>query len=309
MKKLDAGNSISSITELLAKHFTDDKKEVWFRGQSDYEYELIPTIFREKYNEAAMYEEFIRRFPEHSNNHRNVFEWLTLMQHYGLPTRLLDWTTNLLVALFFCCDDKRNQEKDGAIFVFINSLDIFLLTPFDSVLDCDDNHAKLLEPLITSTTKEFFLMEIFKLCSSEKFGLKEYQIEINNFKLTEENRPSIISQSKEFKFTLKSDDSSKRNNSPFYSWHYPYKPSHKNSRIRQQQGCFTFHGGKYFGNEEFIAMSKMEEKEKSLVKIRITASNKEKILKELKLLGINEATLFPEMEYQAKQIKELYKYD
>ncbi|MDD5216238.1 MAG: FRG domain-containing protein, partial [Methylococcales bacterium] len=112
---LDGGNSISSITKLLEQHFIHSKEELWFRGQANYEHKLIPALFREQYDEARMYEEFIRRFPEHSNNHRDIFEWLTLMQHYGLPTRLLDWTTNLLVALFFCCNDEK--DKDGAIFL------------------------------------------------------------------------------------------------------------------------------------------------------------------------------------------------
>jgi len=318
MDSVEVGN-ISDLTtmlknrekELLKDNLLVKSTEFWFRGQSNYQHDLIPTIFRERYDEAAMYAEFIKRFPEHSNNHKNVFEWLTLMQHYKLPTRLLDWTTNLLVALFFCCNDEENKDKDGAIFIFIPLLSVSFLNPFS--FECDYNHPKLLdtqllEPLITSATKEGFLSDVLEICSE----FKEYQIRINDFDVINANRNSIQSSiiSKDgrstFKVTSNSDGSSWKKN-PLYSWYYPYKPSHKNPRIRQQQGCFTFHGGKYFGKEEFIAMSKMEDGKKSLIKIKISASSKEKILKELKLLGINEATLFPEMEYQAKQIKEIYK--
>ena len=99
---------------------------------------------------------------------------------------------------------------------------------------------------------------------------------------------------------------------------YRFKPPHLNSRIRQQHGCFTFHGGKYFNEMptkqgetykvvEFIETHEMERCENSLIKIKIKATDKEKLLKELALTGITEATLFPEIEYQTKYIKQQYK--
>jgi hypothetical protein len=47
-------------------------------------------------------------------------ELLGLLQHYGIPTRLMDLTENALVALFFACEG--NPDKDGEVLVFKNSI-------------------------------------------------------------------------------------------------------------------------------------------------------------------------------------------
>lgn len=45
------------------------------------------------------------------------WHWLALAQQHGLATRLLDWSSNPLVAAFFACNE--NNDKDGAIFAYL----------------------------------------------------------------------------------------------------------------------------------------------------------------------------------------------
>ena len=96
-----------------------------FRGVADKDHELVASIGRSTEAgthgdistlERALMEEFKRlSVPELTSLPTSEFEWLFLAQHYGIPTRLLDWSSNPLVALFFAVE--RKDDVDGAVYM------------------------------------------------------------------------------------------------------------------------------------------------------------------------------------------------
>lgn len=132
MKDLGIVDSVSTAVDLLGsddfidfhRHEVKDfSKEtlyrfpfgIWFRGQANAKWKLVPAIFRRHdFDESSMFNHFQIRAPEYRNSHRSVFDWLCLMQHYNLPTRLLDWSESVLVALFFAAQGSR--RVDGKVY-------------------------------------------------------------------------------------------------------------------------------------------------------------------------------------------------
>lgn len=94
-----------------------------FRGVSNKDYKLIPGIGR--YNselkkilvrECYMMVDFRNKLCS-VETYNNFDELIVMAQHYGLPTRLLDWTTNPLVALYFSVASLENKDNDGAVYI------------------------------------------------------------------------------------------------------------------------------------------------------------------------------------------------
>lgn len=111
-----------------------------FRGQADADWPLLPKAGRSEYfipNSAdedgyPLNQDLVRfKYWRHwavacqPNLPSNDFEALAFAQHYGLATRLLDWTTNPLIALYFAVEDK--PDKDGAMYLYLPERDDDLL--------------------------------------------------------------------------------------------------------------------------------------------------------------------------------------
>ncbi len=123
---------INNIVEYLSLlNSIEYENAEMFRGQSNFEWVLSPSISRIKnpkqngvliFNCWKEVEDFlIETFQQNSAPHMNFtpeskLEWLVHAQHHGLPTILLDWTTNPLKGLFFAIEDPAYDHVDGAVY-------------------------------------------------------------------------------------------------------------------------------------------------------------------------------------------------
>jgi hypothetical protein len=109
---------INNLSDLF--HIFEDRTPEWimyFRGQV-HDWSLKPSLAREsiteqeREKESECFERLAEILPT-----VNDWERATIAQHYGVPTRLLDWSENPLVGLYFALDDN-NDDEDGVIWVF-----------------------------------------------------------------------------------------------------------------------------------------------------------------------------------------------
>jgi hypothetical protein len=133
---------INNFKELIS--LIDDyklKNNIIFRGQGDKEWKLIPKSgrpeFWENYSPSAtekgVFEAWIRYSKLFlTKDPNNLWDYLAIAQHYGLSTRLLDWTKNPLVATYFACSEA--MDKDA--YIYILTVDEVKIPSIDDPFDC-----------------------------------------------------------------------------------------------------------------------------------------------------------------------------
>lgn len=198
------GEYLDIIVEIANESKEDNVSDIWFRGQNNAKYDLLANFFyhlKSKnhaefcFNERNGIDEFKANcFHRLDNQLLCEYEWLTIMQHYGMPTRLLDWTTDPLIALAFAVSMELDEEEYERLIIKTNmdegnpdetmpvDVAVFLLYPrefnkkfsLERSLDC-----KFIEkggiPILNKSS-EYLISPQFK----KHYGICEYNEEISS---------------------------------------------------------------------------------------------------------------------------------
>ena len=258
--------SIGDLVSVLRKASSDcdgASRRPWFRGHAVYEWELVPSLVRlirgnhdgnPELRVLARREKYaLRRFQQMATavlSNRVIgeeAEWLLLMQHYRMPTRLLDWTESPLVALYFVVGERSHLGEDGALWALdplaLNKKILSLEDDAEALVDIGDDDLQGYMP-INFTTKPLEMGPV-----------------------------AVIA---------------KRND----------------PRVIAQQGVFTIHAS-LRPMEEYLAsaLDGASSGDWILRRYRVPKESKEGLLDELRLLGVEEASLFPDLEHVAAFVK------
>jgi hypothetical protein len=226
----------------------DDAVGLWFRGCQKSQWSLVPNLYRtihkatndDDEEEDDIREEFIRRaLVLTSYKPENSWEWYFLMQHYGAPTRLLDWTDSALLGLYYGVKDNEGLHHSA----------VWVLDPWWL------NEQVLGEP---------------EVLPPASFGL---------IKADEKRYRPWLPDRFDPKHRLR-----KRLPVAIY-------PNHFDRRIAAQRSCFTIHGLRRESLDVLFPKSRDH-----IAKIVIPSYAAEDIRQELGDLGIDEVTIYPDLQ-------------
>ena len=269
-------HEIKSVADLsLTLNKLPQQKELFYRGHSLASYKLRPSILRSDNfikNENRIYQELLINCPNDFKNFTHHIDYLVKMQHYGLPTRLLDITKNPLVALYFSCCN--HQKNTGEIIVFSPEKDKIKYENSDTVamlsslpLFSFDDQGKLMDHLYIGKGNDDVVERFLHEMRTEKPGfvdrIRKYDMD-NCFVVL---------------------------------------PKKDNNRIMKQDGAFIICGINYHPEKKINEQLRLISKDKMVL---LLVTNKQKILNELDLLSINKSTLFPEIDSVSDYIKNKY---
>jgi len=239
---------------------------VWFRGQ-DRDAPLLPKVLRKvkdpssgkeyNYNENYIFQAFSSLYRNYTSERfiEKSSEFYSFMQHYGIPTRLLDWTENGILALYFAINDGAYNEDAERV--------IWVLNP--GAINCLTRERLSYAPFVSTVP---YVQARMRMVGYVKDG-----------KLIPEFKE------KELDFAGLSDEKFKF---PIAFW----PASSGNIRIAAQKGCFTIHGTDPQPIESFYDNPKIR---KYLIKVKIRKESVLLLREQLQLMGMTPISVYPDL--------------
>jgi len=250
---------------------------LFYRGHASTDFIPLPTIFRpqnddpkkSKYveSEEDLFHNMVTQCPEEFKSCTSTFDYLVKMQHYGLPTRLLDITSNPLVALYFACCS---------------------LIP-RTVRDSSAKDAQVLIYQIPNSAIKYYNSDTVSVISNLARAKSNFDYEKN-----EDRERFIHTIQAEKPYFKPSIDESHLHSVVCV------KPKLDNRRIIKQSGAFFLFG---MGKTKTDSIRIPDTYRPKIKHIDIPKNAKEELLKELSILAISEASLFPEIDNVARFLK------
>jgi len=284
---------VEAIISETKKMDNDDSQIFWFRGEGSINWKtaLVPSSYRDtvksfngriddsfyskniKHIETNTNADFIirtQRYISSKGIENSYWNRYILMQHYGIYTRLLDWTENAILALFFAISDKSTFQDDSKVWILLPAiLNDFTIKKIINT----DKTCTIIPTCNDSDSKQNLQTEDGQLIISEltrRYLLMDFENESN---------------SKSSKY-------------------YPLAvlPIYLDERMNAQKTCFTIFGDRLNG------LVSNENNSKFLSSITIEGgASKLKMLKDLQLLGIDFESIYPDLDGIGRSISEKYK--
>lgn len=271
--------SVRTFLDFLENRESDLEKITFYRGHSDWTYKLQPSIYRNNgliQNESILFQELILKCPSDFPNDECTFQKLVKMQHYSLPTRLLDLTANPLTALYFACEGG-NTKMAGQV--------VLLTIPKSEVKYYDSDTVSVISNLSRRPSS-------FQL-PDKALSIKKFNEEVDIRYLLHE----IKKEKPYFEPVIKREHLQSV---------VCVKPRLDNARIIRQEGAFLLFGMGNNKTECAEVPSRYLPPKIGKHRILVRGGDKNKILDQLKALGVTQATLFPEIDRVSQYIKEAY---
>lgn len=316
----------STIVDLVLNSLNSEKKRLFFRGQQGWYPTMVPNLYRNEQLTMKGSEYYYRSLMseigrDDYTSGPSLVRLLAELQHYGAKTRMLDVTSNLLVALYFAVEKLENrEEEDGFVFVY---------SPRDEQEKFDTGHTIAIKAAM-NFMEQGLINAFFETCSlldsyGDSFttqGLMEDskisdsgKVRINLF-MKQINQQARVREKLEYPLKIYRD----------LKTAHLVIPSKSTDRIRQQQGFFIFPSfvntkGKTFDDvkreisysveemsyaleyEEYDKDTKARKLSRASV-IRIPHNYKKDIRRELERLGVTGGTVYPDIEHNSESLLE-----